>query len=278
MGRLFGTDGVRGLANAELTPELALAVAVAAARVLAESRPQPPAAGGRRPGPAGQRRDAGGGGGGRPDQRRRRTWSGSACCPPPRWRSWSAEAEADLGVMLSASHNPMPDNGIKLFAAGGHKLPDEIEERIEAAVTTATTGWARPTGAGIGRVHDLLDGAEHYVQHLVGATPHRWTGSRSWSTARTARRPTVAADAYREAGAEVIAIHAEPDGLNINDNCGSTHLEAVRGRGPPTRRRPGHRPRRRRRPVPGGRPPTATRSTATRSWRSWRWPCATPAR
>lgn len=141
----------------------------------------------------------------------------------------TAEAKADLGVMLSASHNPMPDNGIKLFAAGGHKLPDEIELQIEAAVeTNATTAWDRPIGAGVGRVHDLLDGADHYVQHLVGTIAHRLDGIKVVVDCANGAAAEVAPVAYREAGAEVIAIYAEPDGLNINDDCGSNHIEALR--------------------------------------------------
>jgi phosphoglucosamine mutase len=137
------------------------------------------------------------------------------------------EAKADLGVMLSASHNPMPDNGIKLFAAGGHKLPDEVEHKIEAAVADGAS-WTRPTGAGVGRVHDLLDGAEHYVQHLVGTIPHRLDGLRIVVDCANGAASEVAPMAYREAGAEVVAIHAEPDGLNINDGCGSTHLGPIK--------------------------------------------------
>src|SRR5262245_64626328 len=97
--------------------------------------------------------------------------------PTPGVAYLTAETRASFGVMLSASHNPMPDNGIKLFAAGGHKLPDEVEARIEA-VMAGTERMRRPTGAGIGRVHDLLDGADHYVKHLVGSTPHSLKGLR----------------------------------------------------------------------------------------------------
>jgi phosphoglucosamine mutase len=130
--------------------------------------------------------------------------------------------------MLSASHNPMPDNGIKLFAAGGTKLPDELEERIERAVEDGHGLVGRPTGAGIGRVHDLLDGAEHYIKHLVESIPHRLDGIKVVVDCANGAASEVGPVAYREAGAEVIAIHSEPDGLNINDDCGSTHLDQVR--------------------------------------------------
>ncbi|MGN9906199.1 phosphoglucosamine mutase [Phytohabitans sp. LJ34] len=226
MARLFGTDGVRGRANADLTPELAMAVAVAAARTLAESdRSHPPlAVVGRDPRASGEMLEAA-------------VVAGLASAganvvrvgvlPTPGVAFLVGEAKADLGVMLSASHNPMPDNGIKLFAAGGHKLPDEVEHKIEAAIE-AGASFVRPTGGGVGRVHDLLDGAEHYVQHLVGTVPHRLDGLRVVVDCANGAASDVAPLAYREAGAEVIAIHAEPDGLNINEGCGSTHLEPVK--------------------------------------------------
>src|SRR5215813_9937623 len=171
MGRLFGTDGVRGRANADLTPELALSVAVAAAHTLAEQglgRP-PVAVVGRDPRASGEMLEAA-------------VVAGLASAgakvirvgvlPTPGVAYLMGEVPADLGVMISASHNPMPDNGIKLFAAGGNKLPDEVEERIEAAVAAGIDGWNRPTGARVGRVRDLPDGAEHYIKHLVESVPH----------------------------------------------------------------------------------------------------------
>jgi phosphoglucosamine mutase len=132
---------------------------------------------------------------------------------------------ADLGVMLSASHNPMPDNGIKLFAAGGHKLPDEVEDEIEQTVSTP---WSRPVGAKVGRVYDRGDGRERYLAHLAAATPHRLDGLKVVVDCANGAAAAVAPDVYRRLGAEVVAIGAEPDGLNINDNCGSTHLDGVR--------------------------------------------------
>jgi phosphoglucosamine mutase len=228
MGRLFGTDGVRGRANADLTPELALAVAVAAAHTLAESdRSHPPlAVVGRDTRASGEMLEAAVVAG--------LTSAGAnvvrvGVLPTPGVAYLVGEAKADLGVMLSASHNPMPDNGIKLFAAGGHKLPDDIELRIEQAVAAnATTAWARPTGAAIGRVHDLLDGAEAYIQHLTGTIGHRLDGITVVVDCANGAAAEVAPVAYQEAGAEVVAIHAEPDGLNINADCGSNHLDALR--------------------------------------------------
>jgi phosphoglucosamine mutase len=227
MGRLFGTDGVRGQANADLTPELALAVSVAAARTLAEAdsgRP-PVAVVGRDPRASGEMLEAA-------------VVAGLASAgasvvrvgvlPTPGVAYLVGEIGADFGVVLSASHNPMPDNGIKLFAAGGHKLPDEIEERIEAVVAGGGSAWQRPTGPDIGRVRDLPDGTRHYVKHLVEATGHPLDGVRVVVDCANGAASEAAPAAYREAGAEVVAIHADPDGLNINEGCGSTHLDPLR--------------------------------------------------
>lgn len=226
MGRLFGTDGVRGLANADLSPELALQIAVAAAHVLAETdrSHRPLAIVGRDTRASGEMLEAA-------------VVAGLASAgatvlrvgvlPTAGVAFLTAEMGADLGVMLSASHNPMPDNGIKLFAAGGHKLTDEIEERIEDAVMRPRE-WRRPTGAAIGRVRDLAEAAGHYTKHLVESTPHMLTGVRVVVDCAHGAAFEVAPQAYRLAGAEVIVLNAEPDGRNINDGCGSQHLEPLR--------------------------------------------------
>jgi phosphoglucosamine mutase len=228
MGRLFGTDGVRGLANADLSPQLALSIAEAAAHVLSErDRTHPPRAiVGRDPRASGEMLEAA-------------VVAGLASAgadvlrvdvlPTPGVAYLVGATQADLGVMLSASHNPMPDNGIKLFASGGHKLPDDVEDQIEALVSGGGGGsWRRPTGAAIGRVHDLIDGPEAYIGHLVSSVPNRLDGLRVVVDCANGAASMIAPEAYEQAGAEVIAISASPDGLNINDNCGSTHLDAVR--------------------------------------------------
>ena len=200
MARLFGTDGVRGLANADLSPELATAVSASAAGVLAEHA----RAGGRR-GAAGSRplavvgRDPRASG----EMLEAAVTAGLSAAgadvlrvgvlPTPGVAYLTGEFDADLGVMISASHNPMPDNGIKLFAAGGHKLPDALEDEIEAHVR-AGDATPRPTGHDIGRVRDVPDALERYVAHLASATPTPLAGCTSSSTARTAppRRPRPA--------------------------------------------------------------------------------------
>jgi phosphoglucosamine mutase len=230
--RLFGTDGVRGLANGELlTPELAVALSASAARVLAErdrSR-RPVAVVGRDPRASGEMLEAAVVAG--------LTSAGAdavrvGVLPTPAVAYLVASLGADFGVMISASHNPMPDNGIKLFAAGGHKLPDALESAIEEGLDTR---HERSTGKRIGRVHDLVDAAERYRDHLVTATPGSLAGLRVVVDCAHGAASAVAPEAYRRAGAEVIAMHADPDGLNINDGVGSTHLgplqKAVREHG-----------------------------------------------
>jgi phosphoglucosamine mutase len=224
MARLFGTDGVRGQANSELTPELALSVAAAAARVLVEhdSSHRPVAVVGRDPRASGEMLQAAVAAG--------LTSAGAdvmqlGVLPTPAVAHLVGDLGADLGVMISASHNPMPDNGIKLFAAGGHKLPDAIEDEIEAHMGVS---FDRPTGAGVGRMYDIADSLDRYVTHLLKSSTHRLDGLRVVVDCANGAAWAAAPQAYREAGAEVIAIHAMPDGENINENCGSTHLEALR--------------------------------------------------
>jgi phosphoglucosamine mutase len=224
MARLFGTDGVRGLANAELTPELALAVSGAAARVLVEhgAGRRPLAVVGRDPRASGEMLESAVTAG--------LTSAGAdvlrvGVLPTPAVAHLVATLSADLGVMISASHNPMPDNGIKLFAAGGHKLPDAVEDEIAARVHAI---GVRPTGAGIGRVRDVPDAAGRYLDHLLLATPQPLDGLHVVVDCAHGAASLVAPEAYARAGAEVVALNAQPDGLNINDGCGSTHLDQVR--------------------------------------------------
>jgi phosphoglucosamine mutase len=227
VGRLFGTDGIRGRANADLTPELALSVAVAAAQVLLERDRShvPVAVVGRDPRASGEMLEAA-------------VVAGLASAgahvvrlnvvPTPAVAYLTGVLKADVGVVLTASHNPMPDNGIKLFAAGGHKLPDDVEDAIEALVAEPSNGHTRPVGGRIGRVRDLPDGGERYLAHLLAAVPNPLGGLKVVVDCAHGAASAVAPEAYRRAGAEVVAVGAEPDGLNINDGCGSTHLEVVR--------------------------------------------------
>ncbi|MER7793965.1 phosphoglucosamine mutase [Streptomyces sp. NPDC097640] len=231
MGRLFGTDGVRGVANADLTAEMALGLSVAAAHVLAEAGTfeghRPVAVVGRDPRASGEFLEAA-------------VVAGLASAgvdvvrvgvlPTPAVAFLTGERGADLGVMLSASHNPMPDNGIKFFARGGHKLADELEDRIENTYRAHASGepWDRPTGAGVGRVRDYDEGLDKYVAHLLGVLPNRLDGLKIVIDGAHGAAARVSPEAFTRAGAEVITIGTEPDGLNINDGYGSTHLDPLR--------------------------------------------------
>src|ERR1700761_4255196 len=225
MGRLFGTDGVRGVANRELTAELALALGAAAARHLA-SAPAP----GRRVAVIGRDPRASG------EMLEAAVIAGLTSqgvdalrvgvLPTPAVAYLTRAYDADFGVMISASHNPMPDNGIKIFGPGGHKLEDDNEDQIEDLVPGGP--GLRPVGAGLGRVVDAEDAAERYLRHVGKAS----TGALDKLTVVVdcahGAASSVAPRAYRAAGAQVIAIHAEPNGININDDCGSTHLDGLR--------------------------------------------------
>ncbi|GAB4583285.1 phosphoglucosamine mutase [Nocardia sp. IFM 10818] len=235
MGRLFGTDGVRGLANDSLSPELALQVSAAAAQVLSRGKKRALAVVGRDPRASGEMLEAAVTAG--------LTSAGVdvlsvGVLPTPAVAYLTGVYDACLGVMISASHNPMPDNGIKIFAAGGHKLDDELEDRIEALI--AEGAFTRPTGAGVGRVlggpghafdtdsrYSLEGTHERYVEHLVEATGRDLSGLTVVLDCAHGAASEVGPAALREAGATVIAINADPDGLNINDGCGSTHLDQI---------------------------------------------------
>ncbi|MGN9759259.1 phosphoglucosamine mutase [Streptomyces sp. SD31] len=231
MGRLFGTDGVRGVANADLTAEMALGLSVAAAHVLAEAGTfeghRPTAVVGRDPRASGEFLEAA-------------VVAGLASAgvdvlrvgvlPTPAVAFLTGSLGADLGVMLSASHNAMPDNGIKFFARGGHKLADELEDRIESVYDEHRHGepWERPTGAAVGRVRSYDQGFEEYVAHLLGVLPNRLDGLKIVLDEAHGAAAGVSPEAFSRAGAEVVTIGAEPDGLNINDGCGSTHLDKLK--------------------------------------------------
>ena len=228
MGKLFGTDGVRGLANGDtLTPALALRVGEAAARVLVRDvqNRRPVAVIGRDGRASGEMLEGAVVAG--------LTSAGAdvirvGMLPTPALAFLSAHFNADLGVMLSASHNPMPDNGIKIFAGGGHKLPDRVESEIEDLVLTSEDTWERPIGAGIGRVTDHLEGEDAYADHLLLAAPTRLDGLKVVVDCAHGAASRVAPDVYRRAGAEVVVIGAEPNGININDGVGSTNLQALK--------------------------------------------------
>ena len=224
MGRLFGTDGVRGTANKDITADFALKLAQAAAFVLSED--------------ARKRGD-------RPraviahDPRISSDFISAAVSaglassgvdvfdagvvPTPAAAYLTADLDADFGVMISASHNSAPDNGIKFFSRGGHKLPDATEDKIEAALGQALT----PIGAEVGRVTRFADAEDRYTLHLLGTLPNRLDGLKIVVDCANGAASAISPQAFADAGAKVIVIGADPDGNNINQGCGSTHLTAL---------------------------------------------------
>ncbi|MBU4465526.1 MAG: phosphoglucosamine mutase [Actinobacteria bacterium] len=224
---LFGTDGVRGLANGSLTSDLALTLAQATAVVLGQGR----TADARRA--AGKRLSA--------VVARDPRVSGeflaaavsaglassgvdvydAGVLPTPAAAFLIADIDADFGVMVSASHNPAPDNGIKIFARGGVKLPDVVENRIEEAMSGPKL---QPTGAAVGRIRRFADAEDRYVVHLLGSLPHRLDGIHVVLDCAHGAASGVSPETFRDAGAQVTVIGADPDGWNINDGVGSTHL------------------------------------------------------
>ena len=224
MARLFGTDGVRGTANREITAEFAMSLAQAAAIVLGESARKK---------------------GNRPkaviahDPRTSSDFISAAVAaglsssgvdvfdagvvPTPAAAYLTADLDADFGVMISASHNPAPDNGIKFFSRGGHKLPDPIEDQIEAQLGQSLT----PVGTEIGRVIRFADAEDRYLIHLLGALPNKLEGLKVVVDCAHGAASAISPEAFTDAGAKVIVIGADPDGNNINQGCGSTHLSAL---------------------------------------------------
>lgn len=223
MARLFGTDGVRGVAGRDLTAALALELSVAAARVLTRGGDgaRPKAVVGRDPRASGEFLEAA-------------VVAGLASTgvdvvrvgvlPTPAVAYLTGALGADFGVMLSASHNPAPDNGIKFFARGGQKLEDALEEEIEGMLGVPSTP---AVGDLVGRVTDADDGAERYIEHVLASVPHSLKGLKVVVDCANGASALVAPEALRRAGAEVVAIGDQPDGHNINDGCGSTHLEVL---------------------------------------------------
>ncbi len=234
MARIFGTDGVRGLANRDVTPELALGLGVAAARVLADepasetsgllgkSHHRPRAVVGRDPRASGEFLSAA-------------VAAGLASAgidvldlgvlPTPAIAYLTASSGADLGVVISASHNAMADNGIKFLARGGHKLADSAEDEISALLGQE---WDRPIGPAVGRLsRDMGRGAQEYIAHLLTTIDADLTGLRIAVDCANGAASEVGPAALREAGADVVVINASPDGRNINEKCGSTHPEQL---------------------------------------------------
>ncbi|MEU3163594.1 phosphoglucosamine mutase [Streptosporangium sp. NPDC006930] len=230
MGRLFGTDGVRGVAGRDLTAELAMDLSVAAAHVLGDAgafnasvgrRGRPVAVVGRDPRASGEFLEAA-------------VVAGLASSgvdvlrlgvlPTPAVAYLTTALRADMGVMISASHNPAPDNGIKFLTRGGYKLPDTVENEIEQRLGEK---WERPVGASVGRVREAYGEADRYVSHVLSTVEGRLDGLNVVLDCAHGAAHMVAPEALLRAGATVETIGARPDGLNINAGVGSTHLDRL---------------------------------------------------
>ena len=227
MGRLFGTDGVRGVANVELTPEIAFKLGRAAAEYFGRETASPKIIIGR-------------------DTRLSGTMLESALAAgicsaggnahllgvisTPAVSFLTSVMEANAGVVISASHNPFEDNGIKFFSKTGHKLPDAVEDEIEAIVTAPIDYAKNPMGSSVGQVIVESDMAELYIQHIVNSADTELDGLKVVIDCANGANSEIGPEILRRLGAEVITIFNEPNGININNGCGSTHLEALQAK------------------------------------------------
>lgn len=227
MARLFGTDGVRGIANDSLTPELAYHLGRAAAYIFGRNKEHPTFLIGR-------------------DTRRSGTMLASILAagiasvggncymagviPTPAIAYLTRTHHLDAGVMISASHNPFEYNGIKFFDQYGFKLPDEMEDQLEEYMLKDEQAGlhSRPTGEGIGTISDWNDLHQEYADYICNTTTADFTGMKVVHDGANGSASELGPEILRRLGAEVIAIHHEPNGININDKCGSTHLESLK--------------------------------------------------
>lgn len=228
MGRLFGTDGVRGVANEELTPLLAMQLGQAGAYVLSREKEHKPTI------MVGCDTRISG------DMLANALMAGAcsvgANCifvgviPTPAIAYLTRKYKVDAGVVISASHNPVEFNGIKFFDGSGYKLPDELEDEIEALIKSGMQGVKFPTGSGVGKIKYRTDAREEYINHAVQAVPVDLRKLRIVVDCAEGASFYTSVEALKELGAEVVAIHNNPDGTNINANCGSTHMEELQAR------------------------------------------------
>ena len=228
MSRLFGTDGVRGVANDELTPMLAMQLGQAGAYVLSKEVNHRPTI------MVGCDTRLSG------DMLASALMAGACSVgadvvnvgviPTPAVAYLTRKYRVDAGVVISASHNPMEFNGIKFFDGNGYKLPDEMEDEIEALIRNNMDGVKMPTGAGVGKIKVRTDAREEYINHNLNAVDINLSGMKVVMDCAEGASFYTSVEAIRTLGAEVVVIHNNPDGTNINSNCGSTHMEELMGR------------------------------------------------
>lgn len=228
MSRLFGTDGVRGVANYELTPLLALQLGQAGAYVLSKEVNHKPTI------MVGCDTRLSG------DMLASALMAGACSVganvvdvgiiPTPGVAYLTKKYRVDAGVVISASHNPMEFNGIKFFDGNGYKLPDALEDEIEALIKSNMDDVPMPTGAAIGRIKVRKDAREEYVNHNLTTVDINLKGMKIVMDCAEGASYYTSVEAIKQLGAEVVVIHNNPDGTNINSNCGSTHMEELMGR------------------------------------------------
>lgn len=228
MGRLFGTDGVRGIANEELTPLLAMQLGQAGAYVLTKEKEHKPTI------MVGCDTRISG------DMLANALMAGAcsvgANCvyvgimPTPAVAYLTQKYKVDAGVVISASHNPVEFNGIKFFDGNGYKLPDELEDEIEKLMKDKMPGVNFPTGPAVGKVKYRTDAREEYINHAIQSVPVALEGMKIVVDCAEGAAYYTSVEALKELGASVVAIHNNPDGTNINANCGSTHMAELQAR------------------------------------------------
>jgi phosphoglucosamine mutase len=224
MGRLFGTDGVRGVANSELTPELAFRLGRAATYHFGQEHDNPVLIIGRDTRVSGQMLEA--------------ALAAGICSaggqailagvvPTPAVAFLTHRLGAQAGVVISASHNPYPDNGIKFFAQDGYKLPDAVEDQLEELVLAAADSLPRPTGAAVGQIIHRPDLLQQYIDYAAGTVTETFKDLKIVIDCANGAAFEAAPSVYRRLGATVVSLHDMPDGININQHCGSTHMESL---------------------------------------------------
>ncbi len=228
MGRLFGTDGVRGVANDELTPILAMQLGQAGAHVLTRQNKHKPTI------MVGCDTRISG------DMLASALMAGACSVganavyvgviPTPAVAYLTRKYKVDAGVVISASHNSMEFNGIKFFDGNGYKLPDELEDEIENIIANGMAPIRQPLGARVGKIKYRTDAREEYINHAIRSVNVSLDGLKIVADCAEGASYYTSIEALKESGAEVIAIHNNPDGTNINANCGSTHMEELKAR------------------------------------------------
>ena len=227
MARLFGTDGVRGIANVELTPELAFKLGRAAASYFGRETRNPKIIIGRDTRLSGTMLEA--------------ALAAGICSaggnahllgviPTPAVSYLTSKLHANAGAVISASHNPFEDNGIKFFSQTGHKLPDAVEDEIEAMVAAEHDSSKNPSGSSVGRVINEEAMDKLYIDHIISTAPTKLNGLKVVMDCSNGANSLIAPVILRTLGAHVITIFNQPNGININNGCGSTHLEALQAK------------------------------------------------